>query len=162
MSSERSDLLKTYLGGLVQSTLKPKQLTLTGETVCLCVWLNVCVCDGEHVGARVSGDLHESVRKVPERSAVGISPRPPRPTGGSTESLWLVSIKGGQPLCEFMVSPYSPSHLLVFLFPSNSLSYGEATNSFQSSLASKPSRSYIRPSVLSQTKKNKLCIRLTL
>lgn len=39
----------------MQFTLKPKQFTLTGETVRLCEWVNVCVCDGEHVGGRVIG-----------------------------------------------------------------------------------------------------------
>lgn len=41
------------------------------------------------------GDLRESVRKVPERIGVRISLLFPRPAGKSTESLWLVSIKGG-------------------------------------------------------------------
>lgn len=40
---------------MVQSTLKPKEFTLTGETVCLCMWVNVCICDGEYVGGRVNG-----------------------------------------------------------------------------------------------------------
>lgn len=37
----------------------------------------------------------------------------PRPAGKSTESLQLVSIKGGQPFCEFVFSPYSPLPLLL-------------------------------------------------
>lgn len=39
----------------MQSTLQPKQFTWTGETVSLCVWVNVCICDGEDVGGRVNG-----------------------------------------------------------------------------------------------------------
>lgn len=47
VTSERSE---TISGNEEKSTLKPKQFTLTGETVCLCVWVNVCICDGEDVG----------------------------------------------------------------------------------------------------------------
>lgn len=43
------------------------------------------------------GDLCESVRKVIERIGVRISLLFPLSAGKSTESLWLVSIKGGQP-----------------------------------------------------------------
>lgn len=134
---------------------------LVRQCVCACGWMCVYVMVSMWVAGWM-GDLCESVRKVPKRIGVRISLLFPCLTGKSTESLWLVSIKWGQPFCEFMVSLYSPLHLLLTrfclfhsLFPSSSLSSGEAKNSFPSSHASKPSRPFIHTSVHSKRENEK-------
>ena len=93
---------------------------LVRQCVCACGWM----CAHVMVSMWVAGwmdDLRESVRKFPERIGVRISLPFPHLAAESTQSLWLESIKRGQPLCEFRINPYLSSPLLLTHFLSLSL-----------------------------------------
>lgn len=66
--------------------------SLVRQCVCVCGWICVYVMVSMCVAGWL-GDLHESVRKVPERNRG----ENPRPTAERKESLRLEGIKGGRP-----------------------------------------------------------------